>query len=576
MNDGSRGCLHRNPETRQVNGSHSMQVPAIASSAAIQPLWQSDFRNMHPSQPTSFQEDIQPSSAVENGDSSFNHSQSTDNSRLRSSHSPSVLGSGSQTSLTTVEGISEPSAVGHAVNKPHKPFDVSVRTATGSSIPQNGSVTLEGDMEGRSATSGPQSASKFSVGDNGTSSMASTAHTDAASLSHLQYRSNMTPKPPQPISGHKRTATGDIKAISDAVEPRDSDLNTAWRRRSKSIGTASHGSRIAELSVHLRTRLSYAAAKVEKDWQRDGQVQIPFRMRQSASPTSTSSGTKHHTTEILSSQDNSSTTSHFYRPNDSVQKHHSLIPDILPSERTSHKTLTATSPTKPFPMPKLAPPVDIISSGGSGRRRRPNPNETSANSRYSPYSGHRRYHSQQEFGASKLTAKQHPVLVPGTPPLRPSTHTASTPFPSQNGHYRSRTHSQSTLMEQDAIETLLFMSSPENSGYRASPQPRPDSIPKSIAPSVSGNSNLFGSQNKQSHMSPANEPSSKLSNEVLGLEANAGDEIDRMLDQMEDSDSDDERGFSSNHHSQMSVVSHSENSCQGHYVPSGPWRARGI
>lgn len=248
MNDGSCGYSHRNLEPRQVNGSHSMQAPATASSAAIHPLWQSDFRNMHPSRPTSFQEDIQRSSGVENGDSSFSHSQSTDNSRLRNSHSPSVQGS-SQTSLTTVEGISEPLSVGNAANKPPKPFDTSVRTATRSAIPENSSVTLEDHMDGRFATSGPKSPSKFSIGGNDNSSMASTAYTDAASSSHSQYPSNVTSKPRVgAISGHKRTATGDIKAISEVVEPRNSDLNSAWRRRSKSIGTPSHGSRIAEVS----------------------------------------------------------------------------------------------------------------------------------------------------------------------------------------------------------------------------------------------------------------------------------------------------------------------------------------
>ena len=339
--------------------------------------------------------------------------------------------------------------------------------------------------------------------------------------------------------------------------------------------------------MHLRNRLSYAAAKVEKDWKRDGQAQIPFRMRQSASPLSTSSSTPHPKLEDSRSQDNnspdgtaapvdnSSSTSHLYRPNDPLQKPHTPIPDLLPSDRTSHKTSRPTSPMKPFPIPKLAPPVDIVSSGGSGRRRRPNPNEITANSRYSPYSGHRRNYSQQEFGSSKLTANSHPVLVPGTPPLRPSIHTASTPFATQNGHSRSRTHSQSTSMEQDAIETLLFMSSPENSGYRVSPQPRPDNIPKSVAPSVSGNSNSFGSQSKQSHMSAANGASSRFSNRVLGLEANAGDDIDRMLDQMEDSDSDDERGLSSNHHSHMSAGPQSANGSQGHYAPR-PWSARYI
>lgn len=339
--------------------------------------------------------------------------------------------------------------------------------------------------------------------------------------------------------------------------------------------------------MHLRTRLSYAAAKVEKSW-RDGQSQVPFRLRHSDSPTPTPSNRNppwpeghmqgDNSSELTTaSASNSSTTSHFYPLNEQLQKSPATRPPIT-SPNSSHKHMSNTSPTKPYPTPKLAPPVDIISSAGSGRRRRPNPNETPGNSRYSPYSGHRRYHSQQEFGVSKPTSNSHPRLIPGTPPLRPSMHTASTPFASHNGHSRTRTHSQSTLMEQDAIETLLFMSSPKNSGYHPTPQPRQNTFPRSLPPRVANNSNLSDSQKQISQTDGANgaspHSSSRLHNQAFGLEAHAGDEIDRMLDQMDDdSDSDDGRDFPSKHNSQPSTTSQSVTSSQGQ---NGSWRPPGV
>lgn len=99
-------------------------------------------------------------------------------------------------------------------------------------------------------------------------------------------------------------------------------------------------------------------------------------------------------------------------------------------------------------------------------------------------------------------------------------------------------------MEQDAIETLLFMSSPENSGYRPSPRPQ-NGIPKSIAATTNS------SQSQQLHANGQNgsyASGSGFNSQGSGMEARAGDDIDRILDQMEDSDSDDERP--SNHRTQ--------------------------
>jgi hypothetical protein len=91
-------------------------------------------------------------------------------------------------------------------------------------------------------------------------------------------------------------------------------------------------------------------------------------------------------------------------------------------------------------------------------------------------------------------------------------------------------------MEQDAIETLMFMSSPENSGYRFSPRPlQPASTQSSLNESIS-NSN--GNHPNDSQLSQSSHNTRSLETKP-GLEAHAGDDIDRLLDQM-DSDSEDE------------------------------------
>ena len=98
-------------------------------------------------------------------------------------------------------------------------------------------------------------------------------------------------------------------------------------------------------------------------------------------------------------------------------------------------------------------------------------------------------------------------------------------------------------MEQDAIETLMFMSSPENSGYRFSPQLlQPASTQSSLNESINTSNGAYpnesqGSQSSESHNSRGFETKP-------GLEAHAGDDIDRLLDQM-DSDSEDEGRFES-------------------------------
>lgn len=126
-----------------------------------------------------------------------------------------------------------------------------------------------------------------------------------------------------------------------------------------------------------------------------------------------------------------------------------------------------------------------------------------------------------------------------TGPDTPSLHSTA-PTSTPNGMFRPDIHSQNSAMEQDAIETLLFMSSPENSGYRSSPRPlQPAASQGSLNASVYALKN--GTPLNRNHQSPQRGKTHGdlgSRNRVLGLEAHAGDEIDRILDQME-SDSDD-------------------------------------
>ncbi|KAJ5776632.1 uncharacterized protein N7511_001643 [Penicillium nucicola] len=336
---------------------------------------------------------------------------------------------------------------------------------------------------------------------------------------HSRTKSNYDELAPS----QKRTATGDIKPVSLDTPMTHSDVNGAARRRSKSTGSSVYGNRIAQLSVHIRTRLSYAAAKVEKEKEKarlslEAGPHPTLRTYHSASPLSNAPSDIASAPEInrpsLVHQSSGSSTGNSIR---------------FPSHNRSQ---SAFSSPHLLSIPKLAPPVDIIPSNSDTRRRRPNPNAISKPN-HSPVSRHRRHHSHQENGLSR------PVLGPGTPSLSSTTHP---PTSTPNGFYRPRTNSENTSMEQDAIETLMFMSSPENSGYRFSPRPlQPASTQNSLNESINTNgTNHNGSQDSQSSSSH----STRGYETKQALEAHAGDDIDRLLDQM-DSDSEDEGRYAS-------------------------------
>ncbi|GFF28168.1 hypothetical protein IFM58399_01900 [Aspergillus lentulus] len=370
------------------------------------------------------------------------------------------------------------------------------------------------------------------------------SHKLSSEQEHDVASSSGTQRSPQLARSHKRTATGEIKPPNTSVAPPSPGTISAERHPAESIGWRSRGSKIAatQLSVHLRTRLSYAAAKIEKSRQSlDAQGKLPLDLLQESSSTPLVIVKSPPYADGSRRRDNDSPSgSPVSAPDMPIQS--SLFPPntrLSPAARSDDLSSvfpSKNSPGSPFSSkrmsatPRLAPPADIVPSGSSSsRRRRPNPNQALEASRYISSFDDRQHRSQH--GTTDGSQK---ILVPGTPPLQSLSQPTSTPY---NGLSRQSTHSQNASMEQDAIETLLFMSSPGNSAYHPSSQ-RQQSTSHISQTSLSTESSTSGSQLQDSQAAGGDH---RRAGQARYLEAQAGDEIDRMLDQMEDSDSDNER-----------------------------------
>ncbi|KAE8139994.1 hypothetical protein BDV38DRAFT_240789 [Aspergillus pseudotamarii] len=377
--------------------------------------------------------------------------------------------------------------------------------------------------------------------------------------------STAVPKPPSPsgiAAGHKRTATGFIKPLVED-QPYSSSTIVSERRRSKSISSATHGNRIAALSVHLRTRLSYAAAKIEASRRSQGsQNKLPLDLLHNDRSSSTPAtdpferiGRGGESQELIEPSSPGAITSlsvpdtlpksHLYSHNNPMRSSPTArSEDSAPSLKSDpRKSRTPLSSFSRFA--RLAAPADIIPRSDSSGRRRPNPNDPSSQAQNFPYPRHRRHHSQQSISTIKRNSSSETVLVPETPPLRPL------PY---NGLSSQQSHSQNSSMEQDAIETLLFMSSPGHSGYCSNSQPsrsQPNHTHSSITSTQTKHS-APGSQD--THIVVNTAPPTGYRDSGVGLEAQAGDEIDRLLDQM-DSDSEDENNYPSGHSNSISTRS---------------------
>jgi Whi5 like len=303
-------------------------------------------------------------------------------------------------------------------------------------------------------------------------------------------------------SGTKRTASGQVKkSIHGQGHPADdaSAPGTRHVRASSTLSTAST-SNVAEvrgvprnnhlvltpsqISQQLRTRLKYAMVKVQNGWQTRSLDELESIA--SASPRS-------HASPFIPQGQNQG--NHFSPRETPVSKMNRKWSDSTSSEESRSESRLAVMASSGLmgvgssrldgnPVRGLAPPADIV----PGSRRRPTPNEGGL----------------------------HP------PPIRM--------YQARPGS--QRTLSQNAAMEAEAVETLLFMSSPNNSGYHPPSHASQESSLRSTVQFTSQTSPLRSQFSQTSMTSPKRVAFSDQPRPTLPL--SRSELIDNMIDNVAD------------------------------------------
>ncbi|KAI3319518.1 hypothetical protein HD806DRAFT_539212 [Xylariaceae sp. AK1471] len=244
----------------------------------------------------------------------------------------------------------------------------------------------------------------------------------------------------------KRMADGFVKHTRHHSSA--SPVRMGHSRNTSAVSVASTtGSRISELSAELKAKLSYAMVKVNNGWQGHSIDEVESLASQAASPTSSTSTL--HGRHGSSASPRLPVTS--FRHSISNPASMATSPTVQhPQGRTYEsfwresisKVPSATSPVSQIPT--LAPPAPIQprQSGPTNPRRNSNAKYTPAYLSQS-YPHHTSPHTPSQPSPLQGTPVQHNIHSPNVDPILFS--------PPQN------------LREQEALETLLFMSSPGNS-----------------------------------------------------------------------------------------------------------------
>ncbi|KIW73063.1 hypothetical protein PV04_01210 [Phialophora macrospora] len=296
--------------------------------------------------------------------------------------------------------------------------------------------------------------------------------------------------PPEISSGTKRTASGEVKraSVNGLGEVLAKSNGTGHAHTSSTLSNGSKGN-VLELSQQLRTKLKYAMVKVQNGWQTRSLDEVESLASQS--PRSTVSGFQHfHDHPVLSPR---TAMSRKYQ-RESSESDTSDSTGALESQG-----LVTGSPQVPSHR-ALAPPVDIV----PGSRRRPTPNAA--------------YHAVN--GSHMQSSTLHSTRPPTS----------------------QRTPSQNAAMEADAVETLLFMASPNNSGYNPPSHASQESSLRTAQAFSSQTSPLRTQFSQTSMASPKKVVFSDSESSAPTFDKAAL--IDRMLDELsDDSDADLEYAF---------------------------------
>ncbi|KAF2010416.1 hypothetical protein BU24DRAFT_58046 [Aaosphaeria arxii CBS 175.79] len=305
--------------------------------------------------------------------------------------------------------------------------------------------------------------------------------------------------------GSKRTASGIIKT-ADAVVHSPTATPSAPSAPSAHKRTKSTGSntRIGELSAQLKTRLSYAMIKVQNGWEKQSLEELEDQTSQRGSPSSAPAATERLTFESprptmrrpsgVSDSDfpmmspGQGSPSYLGLPHVAVTSGKRVASCLVAFVFLSNRILAAAWPAGTYAVsplgkgngPVLAPPAEI----GPRRKRR-----SSASHAPPPLlgSGQRKHYS--DLGS---------MSAPRTPTSTSTPRAGILRMPSQQA-------------EKDAVDTLLFMSSPNNSGRI--PHTSADAQPSPLRTEVSTRRVMFDHTaqerymaSQSQHMGPNGQP----------------------------------------------------------------------
>ncbi|EPE10937.1 Nrm1-like protein [Ophiostoma piceae UAMH 11346] len=248
-------------------------------------------------------------------------------------------------------------------------------------------------------------------------------------------------------ASRKRAADGSVKHARNASSTSPvfgTGFGNGHSRNTSTVSVASTaGGRIGELSAELKTRLSYAMVKVNNGWQSHSLDQVENLSQHVTSPSSTASTINGHGRHGVSVSPRIPGTRPTHR------RHQSYA-----SQSTVEQTSRSAQSTPSLPSP-LAPPRNGFSAQSSSQPTRSlAPPASIQPSRPSALS---RRNSNPAYAPPPLAHSYSQGASPHTPAFDQNSHR----MPSSNDQIMFSPHQN--VREQDAIETLLFMSSPGNS-----------------------------------------------------------------------------------------------------------------
>ncbi|OBT77460.1 hypothetical protein VF21_05235 [Pseudogymnoascus sp. 05NY08] len=373
-----------------------------------------------------------------------------------------------------------------------------------------------------------------------------------SSQSHDQAHgpARVTEMPPLAVAtnaGQKRTIDGYVRRSSGSSSSDSPVVNGKGRhtRNVSAVSAASSAMSPRELTSELRTRLSYAMVKVNKGWESLPIYEVESLASQSGSPTPSNSTINGRRNTIASpratmaSLQGLSGVSPKPHPNPAAPTDsQESTSDGQPSSRTYESFwreqsqrqigLSASLSSPSSSQLSLQPSAELSSAS-----------RTQPNYRRSPIKSskpHMLSAASSDLSQSSLSSG---CVAPNTP--------AQDTKPPHRGDSVLQTPTQKSLQEQDAIETLLFMSSPGNPMLNNFPgaQSQGSRMQSPLKTEFGAQGTSDGKSDDSSVTPRAYETGTaryrgRRRIGVVGRGRLGEDELDRMLDTMEDADSSDD------------------------------------